>query len=395
MQSHCKYMSAQVLHSKGYLCIVGFLLVFVSHAQATVLEPPPSIFFFEADQSRLNEKSQRTARTLAQWLLESPDCKIILEGHTDQTGTREYNLRLAQHRANVIKDHLISLNIPSSSISAISYGEEKPNFKPAHPNSENLNRRVEAFNCTEETDINKKAKQPFYNAVDKMAQSHAIYAACREHLPANSLISAEVDINQQAAIFFGHLEDRNFQKALKHRYETSLVQQLRDISHAIQFGSMTPKECAVALSQVQKTLSQGIEVPPLKEKQCPCALSQCFTPEDLGNKQIEITGVLDKRLAYGPPGWGETPKQDDEFVYYVIELQKPFCLSQSNGDNKYFLKSRDIQITGEIDDQSALKLSMKKSTIKAKGYIWRGHSPWHQLPLLFDLISLSSTPLRH
>jgi len=58
--------------------------------------------------------------------MDNPDAKILVEGHTDERGTNEYNLALGDRRANAVKDYLVSLGVSSSRIETISYGEEKP-----------------------------------------------------------------------------------------------------------------------------------------------------------------------------------------------------------------------------------------------------------------------------
>jgi len=60
-----------------------------------------------------------------------PGMKFQIEGHCDERGTGEYNLALGERRANSVKKYLASLGISPSSISTISYGEEKP-FDPGH-----------------------------------------------------------------------------------------------------------------------------------------------------------------------------------------------------------------------------------------------------------------------
>ena len=54
------------------------------------------------------------------------DVSVIVEGHCDERGTREYNLALGEKRAQSVKNYLISLGISSNRISTISYGKERP-----------------------------------------------------------------------------------------------------------------------------------------------------------------------------------------------------------------------------------------------------------------------------
>ncbi|MDX1541472.1 MAG: OmpA family protein, partial [Geminicoccaceae bacterium] len=62
----------------------------------------------------------------AAWLLSYPDANVTIEGHTDERGTREYNLALGDRRANAVRNYLVALDVPPTRILTISYGEERP-----------------------------------------------------------------------------------------------------------------------------------------------------------------------------------------------------------------------------------------------------------------------------
>ena len=70
--------------------------------------------------------SRETLRKQAAWLRKNSDITIVLEGHADERGTREYNLALGERRANAAKDYLMTYGISGKRISVISYGKEKP-----------------------------------------------------------------------------------------------------------------------------------------------------------------------------------------------------------------------------------------------------------------------------
>ncbi len=55
-----------------------------------------------------------------------PQYKVVVEGHADERGTREYNLALGERRASSVKDYLIALGIDPSRVETISYGKERP-----------------------------------------------------------------------------------------------------------------------------------------------------------------------------------------------------------------------------------------------------------------------------
>ena len=88
-----------------------------------------------------------SAKTLiqkhAQLLKESDKLKVILEGHTDSTGDRSYNLKLSERRALAVKDYAIESGALSHQIEIISYGEEKLLNAEENSDERKLNRRAE------------------------------------------------------------------------------------------------------------------------------------------------------------------------------------------------------------------------------------------------------------
>ncbi len=82
--------------------------------------------FFDFDQSDLRPEARATVEALAVWMNSYPATTIALEGHADERGTREYNLALAERRANSVRDYLVALGIQPNRSSTISYGKERP-----------------------------------------------------------------------------------------------------------------------------------------------------------------------------------------------------------------------------------------------------------------------------
>ena len=82
--------------------------------------------FFATNESVLTTASRETLRKQAAWLRKNSKITIVLEGHADERGTREYNLALGERRANAAKDYLMTYGISASRISVISYGKERP-----------------------------------------------------------------------------------------------------------------------------------------------------------------------------------------------------------------------------------------------------------------------------
>ena len=86
----------------------------------------PDRVFFATNESVLTTASRETLRKQAGWLRKNSDVTIVLEGHADERGTREYNLALGERRANAARDYLMTYGISGKRISVISYGKEKP-----------------------------------------------------------------------------------------------------------------------------------------------------------------------------------------------------------------------------------------------------------------------------
>ncbi|HXD95676.1 MAG TPA: peptidoglycan-associated lipoprotein Pal [Candidatus Acidoferrum sp.] len=81
---------------------------------------------FEFDRSDIREVDGKALDTNAGWLKEHPDQLVVIEGHTDERGTNEYNTALGDRRAKATMNYLVSRGVPSSRITVISYGEERP-----------------------------------------------------------------------------------------------------------------------------------------------------------------------------------------------------------------------------------------------------------------------------
>ena len=80
----------------------------------------PDRVFFATNESVLTTRSRDTLRKQATWLRKNSDITVVLEGHADERGTREYNLALGERRANAAKDYLMTYGVSSNRISVIS-----------------------------------------------------------------------------------------------------------------------------------------------------------------------------------------------------------------------------------------------------------------------------------
>ena len=82
--------------------------------------------FFVVDQSTLTDAGRATLAQQAVWLTTNSDYAVIIEGHADEQGTREYNLALGARRANSVQEFLISQGVSAGRLRTVSYGKERP-----------------------------------------------------------------------------------------------------------------------------------------------------------------------------------------------------------------------------------------------------------------------------
>jgi peptidoglycan-associated lipoprotein len=84
------------------------------------------IVYFSTDSSELSVESQQTLASQAKWLKQYPDNSIVIEGHADERGTRDYNIALGAKRAQAVKAFLVQQGISPTRIRTASYGKERP-----------------------------------------------------------------------------------------------------------------------------------------------------------------------------------------------------------------------------------------------------------------------------
>ena len=101
----------------------------------------PDRVFFATNETVLTTASRETLRKQATWLRKNSDINVVVEGHADERGTREYNLALGERRANSAKDYLMTYGISSDRISVLSYGKERPVDSGSSPLAWSKNRR--------------------------------------------------------------------------------------------------------------------------------------------------------------------------------------------------------------------------------------------------------------
>ncbi len=118
-----------------------------SLADATLVgEPDPAanrVVYFAYDSSLLSVEGEAVVHAHAQRLVANTVARIVLEGHADERGTREYNLALAENRANAVAQVMQAYGINRGRIKAVSFGEERPLAFGHNETAWRMNRRVE------------------------------------------------------------------------------------------------------------------------------------------------------------------------------------------------------------------------------------------------------------
>jgi peptidoglycan-associated lipoprotein len=97
--------------------------------------------FFEYDSAVLTPDGRRTLERQAEWLRLFPEHNVMIEGHCDERGTREYNLALGERRASAARDYLIAFGMDPVRVTTTSYGKERPYALGHNEESWSLNRR--------------------------------------------------------------------------------------------------------------------------------------------------------------------------------------------------------------------------------------------------------------
>jgi peptidoglycan-associated lipoprotein len=96
---------------------------------------------FGYDSYDLSPEGRTTLENQAAWLGQYGSLSVVIEGHADERGTREYNLALGERRANAVKNYLTTLGVDPSRISTVSYGKERPAVEGSDESAWAQNRR--------------------------------------------------------------------------------------------------------------------------------------------------------------------------------------------------------------------------------------------------------------
>ena len=109
----------------------------LGEAYATVL--------FDYDDDTLREESLEELFVISRLMKANSNYTLLVEGHADERGTREYNLALSERRAKAVEDFLTSTGVSSFNIEVVGYGEEMPVDNSANEAAWAKNRRAELF----------------------------------------------------------------------------------------------------------------------------------------------------------------------------------------------------------------------------------------------------------
>ena len=97
---------------------------------------------FDFDSAELTVSARSTLNRQSAFLSVNPDLMIVIEGHADERGTREYNLALAERRATAVRDYLVAKGMNSARVRTVSYGKERPAVAGSDEASWAKNRRA-------------------------------------------------------------------------------------------------------------------------------------------------------------------------------------------------------------------------------------------------------------
>jgi peptidoglycan-associated lipoprotein len=97
--------------------------------------------FFDTDAHSIRGDAQGVLQKQAAWLAKYPSVRLMVEGHCDERGTREYNLALGDRRAYAVKEYLVSLGIDAARLQTKSFGKERPTCTESDDSCWQQNRR--------------------------------------------------------------------------------------------------------------------------------------------------------------------------------------------------------------------------------------------------------------
>ena len=140
------------IKQKGYLLYKsGMASLYANTNDTTIRLKPITVgdrvvlrnILFEFNSAALNSAATKELDLAAEFILENPEVKVEIAGHTDSQGDEEYNLKLSKNRAAAVFEYFLKKNIPESNLEFKGYGESQPVGKGTSDENDALNRRIE------------------------------------------------------------------------------------------------------------------------------------------------------------------------------------------------------------------------------------------------------------
>lgn len=102
-----------------------------------------NVIYFDFDSTDLKGDGAQVVQAFAAYLAANPAARVRLEGHTDERGTREYNVGLGERRSTAVEQALLRAGATPAQLTKLSYGEERPTCRESDESCWAMNRRVE------------------------------------------------------------------------------------------------------------------------------------------------------------------------------------------------------------------------------------------------------------
>ncbi len=109
----------------------------------TTQAPHNQVYLFSYDNSALSQKYVPSVNAQAEFLKSHPGARVLIAGHTDERGSREYNVALGEYRANAVAQIMHMAGVNNQQIRVVSYGKERPINLGHDEASHEQNRRAE------------------------------------------------------------------------------------------------------------------------------------------------------------------------------------------------------------------------------------------------------------
>jgi peptidoglycan-associated lipoprotein len=131
--------------TRGVITEAGPTVGSLSAAQQQALAALQSrnVVYFDYDSSEIRREYHEVVAAHADYLKRYTSAQVRLEGHTDERGSREYNIGLGERRAQAVRRALTLQGVNDAQIATVSYGEERPAAEGSDESAYSRNRRVE------------------------------------------------------------------------------------------------------------------------------------------------------------------------------------------------------------------------------------------------------------